>query len=147
MTDSGIVQRRRMNIKYLFLFIPDSTFNYHHGLYHHSATTQGLTMLYREVVVDIRTRSMFGHQQVRFIGDWRVYANECIGGWWTRPANWAANTAIASVGIIAITYGIWRVSASLEVCSVLPQIKRCFYKCSLLKRQERYNPIGQYLQC
>ena len=83
-------------------------------------------MLYREVVVDIRTRSMFGHQQVRFVGDWRVYPNECIGGWWTRPANWAANTAIASVGIIAITYGIWRVSASLEVCSVLARIKGFF---------------------
>ena len=46
---------------------------------------------------------------------------QCVqGGWWTRPSNWAANTAIAAVGIIAATYGVWRVSASLEVCLIQP---------------------------
>ncbi|KAF8816114.1 hypothetical protein BYT27DRAFT_6476340 [Phlegmacium glaucopus] len=42
------------------------------------------------------------------------------GGWWTRPSNWAANTAIASIGILAVTYGVWRVSASLEKRTVQP---------------------------
>ncbi|THH26409.1 hypothetical protein EUX98_g7782 [Antrodiella citrinella] len=36
------------------------------------------------------------------------------GGWWTRPSNWKSNTAIALVGIFAITYGAWQVSAERE---------------------------------
>ncbi|KAL4244938.1 hypothetical protein ABKN59_009974 [Abortiporus biennis] len=36
------------------------------------------------------------------------------GGWWTRPSNWKANTAIAFAGIFAITYGAWTVSADHE---------------------------------
>lgn len=37
------------------------------------------------------------------------------GGWWTRPANWASNTAITMTGILAIAYGVWSVSAEREV--------------------------------
>ncbi|KAF9010150.1 hypothetical protein BDQ17DRAFT_1003018 [Cyathus striatus] len=36
------------------------------------------------------------------------------GGWWTRPSNWVANTAITSAGILAITYAVWTVSANNE---------------------------------
>ncbi|KAI9457567.1 hypothetical protein HD554DRAFT_1999989, partial [Boletus coccyginus] len=36
------------------------------------------------------------------------------GGWWTRPANWASNTAITMTGILAIAYGVWSVSAERE---------------------------------
>lgn len=35
-----------------------------------------------------------------------------------RPANWKANTAVASVGIIAATYAIWQYSADREVSPV-----------------------------
>ncbi|KAN0094320.1 hypothetical protein V8E55_002607 [Tylopilus felleus] len=50
------------------------------------------------------------------------------GGWWTRPANWASNTAITMIGILAVSYGVWTVSAEREVI-------RCFSPpgwCSLL---------------
>ncbi|KAF8072081.1 hypothetical protein FPV67DRAFT_1411333, partial [Lyophyllum atratum] len=36
------------------------------------------------------------------------------GGWWTRPSNWRSNTAIAFAGILAVTYGVWQVSAEKE---------------------------------
>lgn len=38
-----------------------------------------------------------------------------LGGWWTRPKNWAANTAIAGIGIALVTYATFRVSAKHEV--------------------------------
>ncbi|KAI0752604.1 hypothetical protein C8Q80DRAFT_1096978, partial [Daedaleopsis nitida] len=37
------------------------------------------------------------------------------GGWWTRPANWKSNTAIAFAGIFAVAYGVFTVSADKEV--------------------------------
>ncbi|KAI0342475.1 hypothetical protein BDW22DRAFT_1330888, partial [Trametopsis cervina] len=37
------------------------------------------------------------------------------GGWWTRPTNWKSNTAVAFAGILAVTYGVWVVSADREV--------------------------------
>ncbi|KIJ10690.1 hypothetical protein PAXINDRAFT_85659, partial [Paxillus involutus ATCC 200175] len=37
------------------------------------------------------------------------------GGWWTRPSNWASNTTITMIGILAIAYGVWNVSAEREV--------------------------------
>lgn len=40
-----------------------------------------------------------------------------IGGWWTRPANWKANTTIAFAGIFAVAYGVFAVSADKEVRS------------------------------
>ncbi|KAF8509651.1 hypothetical protein BU17DRAFT_70358 [Hysterangium stoloniferum] len=36
------------------------------------------------------------------------------GGWWTRPKNWAANTAIAGIGIAVVTYYVFKVSARNE---------------------------------
>ncbi|KAK7682743.1 hypothetical protein QCA50_014126 [Cerrena zonata] len=36
------------------------------------------------------------------------------GGWWTRPSNWKANTAILFAGILTVTYGAWTVSADRE---------------------------------
>jgi hypothetical protein len=42
-----------------------------------------------------------------------------IGGWWTRPSNWKANTAIVFAGILGVSYGVWTVSADKEV-STLP---------------------------
>lgn len=38
-----------------------------------------------------------------------------VGGWWVRPSNWASNTVVAAVGIAVITYGVWNISAKLEV--------------------------------
>ncbi|CCL99373.1 uncharacterized protein FIBRA_01391 [Fibroporia radiculosa] len=45
-----------------------------------------------------------------------------LGGWWTRPSNWRANTAIAFGGILAITYGAWTVSADKEVRRAIPPL-------------------------
>ncbi|KAF9652263.1 hypothetical protein BDM02DRAFT_3109239 [Thelephora ganbajun] len=42
------------------------------------------------------------------------------GGWWTRPSNWRANTAIAFAGIIGATYGVWSFSADKEWRYVQP---------------------------
>ncbi|KAH0585012.1 hypothetical protein H2248_008281 [Termitomyces sp. 'cryptogamus'] len=42
------------------------------------------------------------------------------GGWWTRPSNWRSNTAIAFGGILAITYGVWTVSAEKEYRPIPP---------------------------
>ncbi|KIP10805.1 hypothetical protein PHLGIDRAFT_197951 [Phlebiopsis gigantea 11061_1 CR5-6] len=36
------------------------------------------------------------------------------GGWWSRPSNWKANTAVAFAGIIAVTAAAWQVSADKE---------------------------------
>jgi len=36
------------------------------------------------------------------------------GGWWTRPSNWKANTAICFAGILGVAYGVWTVSADKE---------------------------------
>ena len=43
-----------------------------------------------------------------------------IGGWWTRPSNWKANTAILFAGILGVSYGVWTISADKEVSSLLP---------------------------
>ncbi|KAL5497816.1 hypothetical protein ACEPAH_2747 [Sanghuangporus vaninii] len=37
------------------------------------------------------------------------------GGWWARPSNWKSNTAIVFGGVLAVTYGVWQLSASKEV--------------------------------
>jgi hypothetical protein len=37
------------------------------------------------------------------------------GGWWSRPTNWASNTAITVAGIAVATYSIWKLSARNEV--------------------------------
>lgn len=36
------------------------------------------------------------------------------GGWWSRPKNWASNTAICAVGIVGVTAWVWSISARLE---------------------------------
>ncbi|PPQ65074.1 hypothetical protein CVT24_003028 [Panaeolus cyanescens] len=43
-----------------------------------------------------------------------------IGGWWTRPSNWATNTTVAAIGILAVTYGVWQFSANNERRVVQP---------------------------
>jgi hypothetical protein len=43
------------------------------------------------------------------------YVSFIIGGWWTRPSNWKANTAIVFAGILGVSYGVWTVSADKEV--------------------------------
>ncbi|KAF9558984.1 hypothetical protein CPC08DRAFT_709225 [Agrocybe pediades] len=42
------------------------------------------------------------------------------GGWWTRPSNWATNTAVAAFGMLVVSIGIWNVSANLEKRVVQP---------------------------
>ncbi|KAK8850537.1 hypothetical protein IAR55_004455 [Kwoniella newhampshirensis] len=42
------------------------------------------------------------------------------GGWWSRPTNWATNTAICVVGISLATLGVWRLSASKEQRHIAP---------------------------
>ncbi|KAI0794766.1 hypothetical protein C8Q74DRAFT_1193673, partial [Fomes fomentarius] len=36
------------------------------------------------------------------------------GGWWTRPAHWNSNTAIAFAEIFAVAYGVFTVSAATQ---------------------------------
>ncbi|KAF8323915.1 hypothetical protein DL93DRAFT_2049328, partial [Clavulina sp. PMI_390] len=36
------------------------------------------------------------------------------GGWWTRPANWKANTALVATGMGLMTYVVWNFSAARE---------------------------------
>ncbi|KDQ56755.1 hypothetical protein JAAARDRAFT_300579 [Jaapia argillacea MUCL 33604] len=36
------------------------------------------------------------------------------GGWWTRPSNWKANTAIAFAGIAVVGYATFTLSADKE---------------------------------
>jgi hypothetical protein len=73
---------------------------------------------------DIHTQRQFGHQQVRSsdcpvpnraLTLLELDAAPCLGGWWTRPSNWKANTFIAFAGIIGATYGVWNLSADKEV--------------------------------
>lgn len=42
----------------------------------------------------------------------------CIGGWWTRPANWKANTGIVAAAMGLLTYTVWKFSAEREVRAV-----------------------------
>ncbi|OCF78662.1 hypothetical protein I204_00604 [Kwoniella mangroviensis CBS 8886] len=42
------------------------------------------------------------------------------GGWWSRPSNWATNTAICVFGIGLATFGVWRLSASKEQRHIAP---------------------------
>ncbi|ORY86764.1 hypothetical protein BCR37DRAFT_343492 [Protomyces lactucae-debilis] len=36
------------------------------------------------------------------------------GGFWSRPQNWKANTAVVATGIVAATAFVWSVSAEIE---------------------------------
>ncbi|KAI0308646.1 hypothetical protein OF83DRAFT_200294 [Amylostereum chailletii] len=42
------------------------------------------------------------------------------GGWWTRPSNWKANTAVLFGGILVATYGVWTLSADKEIRYIEP---------------------------
>jgi hypothetical protein len=72
-------------------------------------------------VPDIRIQRKCGRQQVRRgSSDLSTSTPSHIfaaGGWWTRPSNWKANTAILFAGIIGVSYGVWTVSADKEVSS------------------------------
>lgn len=82
---------------------------------------------FRAVERDILTRRRSGRQLVRpvtqqatrhtSVGRREVSNPISIGGWWTRPANWKANTAIAFAGIFTVAYGVFTVSADKEVRS------------------------------
>ncbi|KAF8877449.1 hypothetical protein CPB84DRAFT_1966356 [Gymnopilus junonius] len=48
------------------------------------------------------------------------YVYSPAGGWWTRPSNWATNTAVAFAGILTATYFIWNISASHEKRVIQP---------------------------
>jgi len=76
-------------------------------------------------VLDILIQRKCGRQQVRWpTASVRVYTTDssaCVeGGWWTRPSNWKANTAILFAGILGVSYGVWTVSADREVNSPAP---------------------------
>ncbi|KAK1923112.1 hypothetical protein DB88DRAFT_493829 [Papiliotrema laurentii] len=42
------------------------------------------------------------------------------GGWWVRPANWKANTAVAFGLIGAVVYATWNFSAKREERVIAP---------------------------
>ena len=48
------------------------------------------------------------------------------GGWYTQPANWRANTAVAVAVIFGITALTWRLSAEREVRYKMPEEGRFF---------------------
>ena len=65
------------------------------------------------------------------------YLSFIIGGWWTRPSNWKANTAILFAGILGVSYGVWTVSADKEVSS--PGFYPTSVSVKLWAAQYRYN--------
>ena len=74
------------------------------------------------MALGIPIQRKYGRQQVRWATPKfrtpRVpYLSSIIGGWWTRPSNWKANTAILFAGILGVSYGVWTVSADREVSS------------------------------
>jgi len=95
-----------------------------------SILIQCFVRLRRVEARDIHTQRQFGRQQVRSRSPRSVPRfDPCLelrllppsdsasrlGGWWSRPSNWKANTAIAFAGIIGVTYGVWNFSADKEV--------------------------------
>ena len=71
-------------------------------------------------MLDIRTRNMSGHQQVRNDQEIPSAISSSLGGWWVRPSNWASNTVIAIGGMATVLYGVWKISADREVCCPVP---------------------------
>lgn len=68
--------------------------------------------------VDILIRNKSGRQQVWCCGSaGNGITTEALlaGGWWARPSNWKSNTAIVFSGILAISYGVFSISAAKEV--------------------------------
>ncbi|KAK0641611.1 hypothetical protein B0T16DRAFT_420193 [Cercophora newfieldiana] len=43
------------------------------------------------------------------------------GGWYTQPANWKRNTAIAGLVMFGITAAAWKLSAELEYRHKMPE--------------------------
>ena len=72
------------------------------------------------MVLDIRTRNMSGHQQVRNDQEIPSAISSSLGGWWVRPSNWASNTVIAIGGMATVLYAVWKISADREVCWPVP---------------------------
>lgn len=85
------------------------------------------------MVLDILTRRRCGRQQVRVKDPFYLTVSlpyiATLGGWWTRPSNWKANTAILFAGILTITYGAWTVSADREVRVYFARLKVIFEHC------------------
>lgn len=48
------------------------------------------------------------------------------GGWYSRPANWKSNTAIAGLVIFGVTAAVWKLSSELEYRHKMPEPDR-FY--------------------
>ncbi|KAL8371999.1 hypothetical protein RB595_001690 [Gaeumannomyces hyphopodioides] len=48
------------------------------------------------------------------------------GGWYARPSNWKANTAVSLVAIAGVTAIVWKISADLEDRPRMPEKGR-FY--------------------
>ncbi|KAJ1735387.1 hypothetical protein GGI11_001554 [Coemansia sp. RSA 2049] len=44
------------------------------------------------------------------------------GGWWAQPNTWKRNTAIVSVGILAVSAYLFKTSAELERRAVYPRV-------------------------
>ena len=73
----------------------------------------------------------------RFVLSTYSYITFIIGGWWTRPSNWKANTAILFAGILGVSYGVWTVSADKEVST--PFLSPQLSVTETLDFQYRYN--------
>lgn len=95
------------------------------------------------MALGIPIQRKYGRQQVRcwttptFRTPHVPYHSSIIGGWWTRPSNWKANTAILFAGILGVSYGVWTFSADREVSS--PGFYPTSVSVKLWTSQYRYN--------
>ncbi|KAL2839148.1 hypothetical protein BJX68DRAFT_272270 [Aspergillus pseudodeflectus] len=48
------------------------------------------------------------------------------GGWYARPANWKANTAIIGAAMVGIIAAVWSLSAEREYRDKMPEPDRFF---------------------
>lgn len=48
------------------------------------------------------------------------------GGWYTQPANWRRNTAIAGLALVSVVALVWKIDGELEFRHKMPEPGRFF---------------------